>query len=237
MCGRYVLEIDADGLLRSYAAQPAKTFDWGPVFSIAPRTKAPVVREHIDDGGQVHRTLEYARWGFKPAWAKEKGPRPINARFETAHTNGMFRAAYASSRTVVPMSGYYEWVEMDDGKQPYYVHAADERLLHAAGLTTAEQNADGDWDVTFTIITREARDAAGDVHDRMPAFLDEDLMAEWLAPGKLEKDEREQLHGALGDVSEKIAAALVTHPVAQAVNNVRTLDRNDPALIAPLVLG
>lgn len=228
---------NADGLLRSYAAQPAKAFDWGPVFSIAPRTKAPVVREHVDDDGQVQRTLELARWGFKPAWAKEKGPRPINARFETAHTNGMFRAGFASSRAVVPMSGYYEWVEMDDGKQPYDVHATDERLLHAAGLTTAEQNADGDWDVTFTIITREARDAAGDVHDRMPAFLDEDLMAEWLAPEKLEEDEREQLHGALGAVSEKIAAALVTHPVARAVNNVRTLDRSDASLIAPLILG
>lgn len=175
--------------------------------------------------------------GFRPAWAKEKGPRPINARFETAPTNGMFRAAFASSRAVVPMSGYYEWVEMDDGKQPYYVHATDEKLLHAAGLTAAEQNADGDWDVTFTIITREARDAAGDVHDRMPAFLEEDLMAEWLAPGKLEMGEREQLHGALGGVSEQIAATLVTHPVGRRVNNVRTVDRRDEGLIAPLILG
>lgn len=237
MCGRYALELDADGLLRSYAAQPTKTFDWEPVFSIAPRTKAPVVREHLDDEGQLQRTVELARWGFTPAWAKAKGPRPINARFETAPTNGMFRAAFASSRAVVPMSGYYEWVETDDGKQPYYVHATDEKLLHAAGLTTAEQNADGNWDVTFTIITREARDAAGDVHDRMPAFLEEDLMAEWLAPGKLEKGEREQLHGALGGVSEQIAATLVTHPVDRRVNNVRTVDRRDEGLIAPLILG
>ena len=237
MCGRYVLEVDAQGLLRSYAAQPAKAFDWEPVFSIAPRTKAPVVREHIDDDGQLQRTLEFARWGFKPAWAKEKGPRPINARFETAHTNGMFRAGFASSRAVVPMTGYYEWVEMDDGKQPYFVHAKDGQLLHAAGLTTAEQNSEGEWDVSFTIITREARDAAGDVHDRMPAFVDEDLMNEWLAPGKLEKDQREHLHGVLGDVSEKIAASLVTHPVDRAVNNVRTLDRKDSGLITPIQLS
>jgi putative SOS response-associated peptidase YedK len=107
-------------------------------------------------------------------------------------------------------------------------------LLHAAGLTTAEQNSDGGWDVSFTIITREAKDAAGDVHDRMPAFLDEELMGEWLAPGKLEKDEREHLHGALGEVSEKIAGSLVTHPVDRAVNNVRTLDRKDSSLIAPI---
>ncbi|MGP5086887.1 SOS response-associated peptidase [Brachybacterium tyrofermentans] len=237
MCGRYVLEVDSAGLMRAYAAQPAKAFDWEPVFSVAPRTKAPVVREHVDDEGELQRTVEFARWGFKPAWAKDKGPRPINARFETAHTNGMFRAGFASSRAVVPMTGYYEWVEMDDGKQPYFVHATGSELLHAAGLTTAEQNSDGDWDVSFTIITREAKDAAGDVHDRMPAFLDEELMVDWLAPGKLEKDEREHLHGALDDVSETVAASLVTHPVDRAVNNVRALDRSDSGLIAPIELS
>ncbi|HEX7351626.1 SOS response-associated peptidase [Brachybacterium sp.] len=238
MCGRYVLELDTQGMLHSYAIGSDPAFDWEAVFSIAPRTKAPVVREHYDeDSGEVQRTLELARWGFKPGWAKEKGPRPINARFETAHTNGMFRAGFASSRAVVPMSGYYEWVEMDDGKQPYFVHADGGELLHAAGLTTAEQNSDGEWDVSFTIITREARDAAGDVHDRMPAFLGDELMGEWLAPGKLEKDEREHLHGVLGEVSEKIAASLVTQPVDRAVNNVRTLDRNDSGLIAPVELS
>ena len=62
-------------------------------------------------------------------------------------------------------------------------------------------------------------------------------MAEWLAPGKLEMGEREQLHGALGGVSEQIAATLVTHPVDRRVNNVRTVDRRDEGLIAPLILG
>ncbi|MFC7457042.1 SOS response-associated peptidase [Brachybacterium sp. GCM10030267] len=237
MCGRYVLEIDAEGQMRAYAAQPARELDWYPIFSIAPRTKAPVVREYVDESGQLQRTLELARWGFQPSWAKEKGPRPINARFETAASNGMFRAAFASSRAVVPMSGYYEWVETETGKQPYYVHPTDERLLHAAGLTTAAQNADGEWDVSFTIITREARDAAGDVHDRMPAFLDEDLLADWLAPGKLDATGRERLHGELGDVSERQAQTLVTHPVDRRVNNTRTVNRTDPGLIAPLILG
>ncbi len=237
MCGRYVLEVDAEGLLRAYAAQPAREFDWEPVFSVAPRTRAPIVREHLDDDGQLQRTLELAQWGFQPSWAKEKGPRPINARYETVTTNGMFRAAFASSRAVVPMSGYFEWVEMADGKQPYYVHTTDEQLLHAAGLTTATRTADGEWELSVTIITREATDAAGEVHDRMPAFLDEDLIPEWLSPGKLDADERGRLHGAVGDVSDQIAATLITQPVDRAVNNVRTLDRKDPSLIVPLMLG
>lgn len=62
-------------------------------------------------------------------------------------------------------------------------------------------------------------------------------MREWLAPGKLEKDEREHLHGALGEISEKIATSLVTYPVDRAVNNVRTLDRTGSGLIAPIKIG
>ena len=71
----------------------------------------------------------------------------------------------------------------------------------------------------------------------MPAFLDAETMGEWLAPRKLEKDEREHLHGLLGEVSEKIAGSLVAHPVDRAVNNVRTLDRKDSGLIVPVELG
>jgi len=58
VCGRYVLEVDAQGLLHSYAAHPARDFDWEPVFSVAPRTTAPVVRGHYDkDAGEVQRAL------------------------------------------------------------------------------------------------------------------------------------------------------------------------------------
>lgn len=74
-----------------------------------------MVCEHLEDEGQPQRTLESARWGFKPSWAKDMGPQPINARFETGASNGMFRAAFASSRGKVPMSGYYEWVNTETG--------------------------------------------------------------------------------------------------------------------------
>lgn len=234
MCGRFVLEIDEAGLLHAYVAtKGGEGRDWEPTYSIAPSTMAPVIREHVDDDGQTVRTVEPARWGLQPAWAKDKGPRPINARYEGVLTNGMFRSAFASQRVVVPMSGYYEWVETETGKQPYYVHPEDGGLLHAAGLAAAHQEGDG-WAVTFTIITREARDAAGQVHDRMPAYLPEDMLGDWLAPGKLEQTEREHLHAELGEASEAIARDLVTHPVDRKVNSTRSVDRSDPTLIEPV---
>ena len=168
-----------------------------------------------------------------------EGPRPINARYETVTTNGMFRSSFSSQRVVVPMTGYYEWVEQDDGtKQPYFVHPKNSGLLNAAGLSAARKSEDGEsWDITFTIITREAKDAAGEVHDRMPAYLPGDKLGEWRAPGKLGDDEKADLHRGLGEVSEEIAAALVTYPVSREVNNTRKVDRTDPSLIEPIELG
>ncbi|WP_152351525.1 SOS response-associated peptidase [Brachybacterium subflavum] len=239
MCGRFVLDYDEAGLLHAYVATKAdrEDPDWSPVFSIAPSTLVPVVREHFDDEGELQRTLEPARWGLRPSWAKEKGPRPINARFETVTSNGMFKGSFTSQRVVVPMSGYYEWVEQEDGtKQPYYVHPEKGGLLNAAGLAAARKEGE-DWQVTFTIITREAKDAAGDVHDRMPAYLPDEKLGEWLAPGKLDDDEKADLHQGLGEVSEEIAKTLVTYPVDRQVNNARKVDRTDPSLIEPVELG
>jgi putative SOS response-associated peptidase YedK len=235
MCGRFVLAVDEDGLLRSYVAESLDEGPvWFPKYSIAPSTLAPVVREHVDEDGQIRRTLEPARWGLHPSWAKDKGPRPINARYETVHTNGMFRGPFSGARVVVPMNGYYEWVpQADGGKQPYYVHPADGGLLHAAGVAAARKDGE-DWTVNFAIITREAKDAAGQVHDRMPAYLPPEMLGEWLAPGALGSEEKADLHARLGEASATIAAHLVTHPVDRQVNSTRRVDPTDPDLIAPV---
>ncbi|MCZ4326755.1 SOS response-associated peptidase [Brachybacterium paraconglomeratum] len=237
MCGRYVLAFGGDGLVHSYVAtKHDRAGDWKPVYSIAPRTIAPVLREFFDDEGELQRSLELARWGLHPAWAKDKGPRPINARMETVATNGMFRGSFSSGRAVVPMTGYYEWVEAPDGgKDPFFIHHPEGELLHAAGLTVARKSEDGDgWDVTFTVVTREARDAGGEVHDRMPAFLTEEALADWLAPGKLEAEQKDPLLAQLEEISTTVAGQLVTVAVDRQVNNVRTLDRSDPTLIEPV---
>lgn len=68
----------------------------------------------------------------------------------------------------------------------------------------------------------------------MPAFLTRDAMAEWLTPGKLDAEQKNPLLAQLENVSTTIAGQLVTAPVDSQVNNVRTLDRTDPTLIAPV---
>ncbi len=79
------------------------------------------------------------------------------------------------------------------------------------------------------LITREARDASGEIHDRMPVFLQRDVWDEWLSPEKV--TDKEALLGDLDATSQAVAATITTYPVSRRVNNVRTLDRHDPSLI------
>ena len=232
MCGRFAMNKETDDLISVFVAEGGNVHDWVAAYSIAPTDPAPIVRERAGDAG-VRREVNLASWGFRPAWAKPGGPAPINARLESVATNGMFRSAFASQRCIVPMLGYYEWQQQSDGKQPYFLHTESE-LLAAAGLYTARKEA-GEWSLTFTVITREACDASGEVHERMPVFLTPDVWDEWLRPEKITATE--ESIGMLDRSSVAIASTIVGHPVDRKVNNVRTVNPLDPDVVAPLTPG
>ena len=99
------------------------------------------------------------------------------------------------------MRGYYEWTGDKGDKQPHFIHG-DGPILAAAGISTARKEERRDeWVVSTAIITREARDRSGELHDRMPAFLTPDVWDEWLNPHKLESDaEKEHLLALLDRV-------------------------------------
>ena len=229
MCGRYVDPNTTDELLSLFDATGANATDWTPSYSVAPTDPAPIVREWIHDE-TVQRDVDLASWGLKPGWAKPGGPAPINARLESVASNGMFRSAFAGQRCLVPMAGYYEWQQMDDGKQPYFIHG-DGDVLAAAGLYAARQDDDV-WRISFTIITRAAQDASGEIHDRMPVFLTPGVWGQWLSPEKI--SDKEEALSMLDRSSVAVAKTVTAYPVARTVNNVRTADNEDPRLIDPI---
>lgn len=139
-----------------------------------------------------------------------------------------------------PMIGYYEWTGEKGNKQGHFIHA-DDSSLAAAGLTWTTEIA-GERRRVFVVVTREARDASGEVHDRMPAFLTPDLWDDWLNPASLtvpgdaaaSKANRFQLLDELDASSTAIASTIRTHPVDRRVNNSRTVDPSDSTLIEPI---
>lgn len=234
MCGRFALDEHVNTLIADFVAAGGNYDEWVPSFSIAPTNSAPVVRERVGDVGNIMRTLEQARWGLRPSWAKPGGPAPINARMETLATNGMFRGAFAGQRCLVPMSGYFEWTTESDGKQPHYIHGS--ATLAAAGLYAARKEDDV-WKLSFTIATREAADASGQVHDRMPVFLERHTWADWLNPAKTGSPGAMDAAGLVAMMEESslaVAATLQTHPVSRTLNSTRTVDRFDSTIIEPL---
>ncbi|MEH6821781.1 MAG: SOS response-associated peptidase [Dietzia psychralcaliphila] len=238
MCGRYSVAVSGAALvdvLNLDGTEPE--FEWSPTYSVAPRTRAPVIRDRLIDDQRVREAF-LPTWGLRPSWAKEKGPRPTNARLEGVATNGMFRSAFASARAAVPMTGYFEWQEAVEGgkkvKNPSYVHAPSDQLLLAAGLMAFHRDGDDEgWRPTFTIITRTGEDAAGEVHDRMPVFLTPAGWDTWLNPDKVERDQVGNLLDLLDIESRTVASTLETRFVSRSVNNVRSLDRHDPGLVEP----
>ncbi len=187
--------------------------------------------------GAAARELRVVRWGLVPSWAKDVsiGSRMINARAETVASKPAFRRAFARHRCLIPADGYYEWMKVGDPahprKQPYFIHRADGGVLAFAGLyelwrdRSRPDEDPGDWLWTATIITTQAADEVGQIHDRMPMVIDPARWADWLDPATTDAG---ALHALLAPA---VTAHLASYPVSTEVNSVRN---NGPQLIEPV---
>lgn len=218
----------------------------------------------VDDAEPV-RQLRLVRWGLVPSWAKDRsiGNRLINARIETVHEKPAFRRAFARRRCLLPADGYYEWYvpESEAGKkrprkQPFFIRPDDGGVLAMAGLyelwrdPSVPDGEPGAWLWTATVITTEAEDDVGHIHDRMPMLVERDSWAAWLDPDRTDPEEVRTLlvpatpslagtgrPGPGGDgagapgTGRKTRRRLAAYPVSTAVNRVTN---NGPELINPL---
>lgn len=73
-------------------------------------------------------------------------------------------------------------------KVPQFLHDADGNALAFAGLyelwpdpAKAEDDSDR-WLWTFTILTTQATDVLGHIHDRTPVIVPSDMHDDWLDP-------------------------------------------------------
>ncbi len=127
----------------------------------------------------------------------------------------------------MPADGWYEWVAAE-GKQPYYIHAADKMPLYfaAVGLFPTQTGADQDDD-GFAIVTGAADAGLLEIHDRRPLVLPPDVAAEWL--DNATPDERVRDILALSGLA---ADAFTRHSVGKPVGNV---ENQVQSLIAAIV--
>ena len=218
MCGRFTQSYTWHEIRDLYELTgPARNLQ--AHYNIAPTDTVDVVRR-ADDGTAE---LVSMRWGLIPYWWKKplkQLPATFNARAESVVDKPMFRDAFKRHRCIVTASGYYEWLKRPDGKQPYFISAADGGTLSFAGLWERWKNSETGEPVTScTIIVTAANALTRPIHDRMPVVLDSADIGTWLK-------------GAAGIELLKPAAEdrLSLWPVSRRVNKTGNGD-DDPTLI------
>lgn len=177
------------------------------------------------------RQVRRARWGLVPSWAKDPsiGSRMTNARSETITEKPSFRKAFATRRCIIPADGYYEWTTLEGPpkqKIPHYIVPADGSMFAFAGIYEfwkPQDDPDGQWLVTASIITTAAHGELAEIHERRPVFLTPDVFTEWLDPATTVDQARLILDIPVLDVN--------VHTVSTDVNKVAN---RGPHLILPV---
>jgi putative SOS response-associated peptidase YedK len=248
MCGRFVSARKRLELLEEFAVErdlvPADRPPDNTDYNVAPTKRIYAVLNHKKDQDEDEpgRELRLVRWGLVPSWAKDAsgGARMINARAETVAVKPAFRSPFAKRRCLIPADGYYEWQAAPAGtkaKQPFYIYRTDGGILAFAGIYELWRDAslpsdhDQAWLWTASIITTDATDDIGRIHDRTPMVIPPDGWADWLDPANSDKD---LMLAMMRPATTAGSGGLTSHPVSTAVNSVRN---NGPELIAPASAG
>jgi putative SOS response-associated peptidase YedK len=220
MCGRYDNQIAAEVYRRLFGAQRLPASNFPPRYNVAPTDKVPIVRL----GRDGERELVMARWGLVPFWMKEPPKKAfINARAETVATTPMFREAFAKRRCLIPATGFYEWQQRAEGKQPYRITRKDLEPFAFAGLWEFARIG-GEEIVSTAIIVGEANTVVAALHDRMPVILDPADFHAWLDPATPRQ-------AALALLRPCPVEHLKAYPVSRTVNS----PRNDvPDCVEPI---
>jgi putative SOS response-associated peptidase YedK len=246
MCGRYASSRKPEDLIEEFEVvdsrvqQPLEAdYNVAPTKEVYAVVQRPPSRDSDEPPQRQLRTL---RWGLVPSWAKDPGigSRMINARMETVAEKPAFKRAFAVRRCLLPADGYFEWYPTSQTgkngkplKQPFFIRPADGGVLAMAGLYEIWRDPTRDdqdperfrW--TCTVLTTQAEDDLGHIHDRMPLMVEAERRAAWLDPTVSSKDD------LLSLLVPAAPGQLEAFPVATLVNNVRN---NGPELLEPLPL-
>jgi putative SOS response-associated peptidase YedK len=137
----------------------------------------------------------------------------------------MFRSAFKHNRCLIPVSGYYEWHDTPDGKQPYYFTRRDGQPVTIAGLWDEwTDKATGEKLKSSAMVITEPNKFVAELHDRMPVILEAIDFEQWEQGDA--KDAAALMKPAAEDVLQR-------WPVSKRVNSSRAAD-DDPSLIEPL---
>lgn len=139
-----------------------------------------------------------ARWGLIPAWVKSKEDAKIsaqnclNAKGETVFKLPSFRSAIKKRRCIIPVTGFFEWMEFNKAKYPHHIAVKDEPYFSLGGIYEEWTDKEtGEIIRTFSIVTTAANELMEKIHNvkkRMPLIIPKENTEKWL-DASLHEDE------------------------------------------------
>jgi putative SOS response-associated peptidase YedK len=247
MCGRYASSRRPEDLVEEFEIVESRI----PAlleadYNVAPTKEVYAVVERKpskESEEPPQRQLRVLTWGLVPSWAKDPaiGNRMINARMESVAEKPAYKKAFAVRRCLLPADGYFEWYPTSQKtkagkplKQPFFIRPKDGGTLAMAGLyeiwrdPTRDEDDPDRFRWTCTVLTTDAEDPLGHIHDRMPLMVEKDRWGAWLDPSVSAKDD------LLSLLEPAAPGRLEAFPVSTLVSNVRN---NGPELVEPIPLS
>ncbi|STX30221.1 Uncharacterised ACR, COG2135 [Legionella beliardensis] len=211
MCGRFVLDIDAEALKKQFDIVADESLAQG--YNIAPTEQVLCLKQ--TDKGLVAVNM---KWGITAWYPTKKSTLLFNARQESVAEKPTFRQSFKHRRCLMIMSGFFEWQHTTQAntakKQPFYITRADQKLIAVAAIWQQDQTNTAS-PPACCLLTTDANDVIKKLHNRMPWILNEDQQEQWLQPKPFDLTDLEiikQLNQPL---------ELNYFPVSTATNNAR----------------
>ncbi len=180
MCGRFTAKMTWAEIVALYRlTMNAPPHNMRPRYNICQTDPIDVVVAQDDK-----RMLVPMRWGLVPNWwhtsVKEMKVATFNARADAVTEKPMFRESFEQRRCLIPASGYYEWENTPDGKQPYYFTRRNGQPITIAGLWDNWRDKQiGGVLTSCAMIITEANRFVSDIHHRMPVILEPKDFEQW----------------------------------------------------------
>ena len=141
---------------------------------------------------------------------------------ETVFEKPSFKKSIINQRCILPVTGFYEWRDINGVKYPYLIHATENEIFSLASIydTWIDRNT-GEIKNTFSIITTPANPLMEKIHNlkkRMPLILSPEDESKWL-----DKDlNSEQIKKLIKPFNAQNMSA---YTISRAANNARN-ERN-----------
>ena len=225
MCGRFVLTDCEERIISSFGLHNSNVV-LNPRYNICPTEKIPVI---VQDDGLLN--LEFMQWGFVPFWSDGKTPL-INARVETINYKPSFKEAINKRRCLIPANGFYEWMQENSKKKPYYISFTKNNLFAFAGIWEEWISNNHKKIKTCAVLTSKANSFMSKIHKRMPLIINQNNIGMWFdyTERTLNKLRESSLSEPIQawEVSEKVGSPNFDNPncIKEINNNERSRSNN-----------